>query len=157
MSQHTSAHNQHSVIATIFIVMFVSVSGLQAQTVYKCGNSYSQSPCPGAEAIQASDPRSPDQKLQAEAATRRDAQQAQFLEKQRLAQEKLPAVTKVPKPRTPTAASGTASAPDSQVSSKIAPKKIRKKTTQTQGFVAQVPGSAPKPTSKVKPKKKVSN
>lgn len=54
-----------------------------AQTVYRCGNSYSQSPCSGGSAVNVDDRREPGQKSQADAATRRDAQTAALLEKDR--------------------------------------------------------------------------
>ena len=61
------------------------------QTIYKCGTVYSQSPCPGAVAVDASDGRTPAQKAEADANTTRAAKSAARMEKERLALEKSPA------------------------------------------------------------------
>lgn len=61
-----------------------------AQNVYRCGESYSNSPCPGATVVPTDDPRSPAQRAQTDAATRRDAKSAQVLEHERLKQEGKP-------------------------------------------------------------------
>lgn len=62
------------------------------QTVYKCGQSYSQQPCPGATIIDASDVRSAAQQAHAEAATRSTDVMAAKLEKERLLHEKVVAL-----------------------------------------------------------------
>lgn len=59
-----------------------------AQTVYRCGNYYSQKPCAGATEIDTSDPRTPAQAAEAAAAAKRSARAADTMEKDRLAQEK---------------------------------------------------------------------
>jgi hypothetical protein len=59
-----------------------------AQTVYRCGSSYSQTPCQGAVAIDADDSRSAAQKASADATIRRDGQIANSMEKARLKDEK---------------------------------------------------------------------
>lgn len=117
--------------------------GLQAQTIYKCGNTYSQVACPDAQTVQADDPRKPEQKQQADAATLRDAKLAQSLEKERLAREKLTAHATKPKRKT----SSTNEAKDTQDDkklTKISPKRVRNKAAKPEGFVAQVPASGPK-------------
>jgi hypothetical protein len=59
-----------------------------AQTVWRCGNSYSQQPCDGGSAVAAPQSSTAAEARQAAAATRADAQRAQALEQARLAQEK---------------------------------------------------------------------
>ena len=59
-----------------------------AQTVYRCGNVYSQTPCAGGVALDASDTRTPTQKAQANAAAAQAARTADKMEKDRLAFEK---------------------------------------------------------------------
>lgn len=59
-----------------------------AQTVYRCGNSYSQKPCTNAVEMQLDDSRTAAQKSQADLATQRTAQEANALEKSRLARER---------------------------------------------------------------------
>lgn len=73
--------------AIFFIATCALLTRAKAQNVYRCGDSYSQSPCPGGVAIDASDSRTKGQKAQADADTQRDRQAAQALEKERLKQE----------------------------------------------------------------------
>ena len=57
---------------------------------WRCANnSYSDQPCPGGKAIDASDPRSAADRRAAEAATRRERSAAEALERQRLKREAL--------------------------------------------------------------------
>jgi hypothetical protein len=58
-----------------------------AQTVYRCGSSYSQSPCPAGVPLVVDDPRSAQQKQETDAAVKRDARTADSMEKSRLKQE----------------------------------------------------------------------
>lgn len=73
--------------AIFFIATGAVFTSAQAQNIYRCGDSYSQSPCPGGVAVDASDSRTKVQKAQAEADTQRDRQAANALEKERLKQE----------------------------------------------------------------------
>ena len=70
-----------------------------AQPVYRCGESYSQQPCPGGKAIQADDPRTAAQRSQTLEAARRDAQTAETMEKARLKEEAKPAQAILPPAR----------------------------------------------------------
>jgi hypothetical protein len=84
---------------TIILIAACALStGATAQKTYKCGNSYSQLPCPDGEVIDTADPRTPEQKSQADAATRRDALAADALEKSRLEQEKRALAARPPPP-----------------------------------------------------------
>jgi hypothetical protein len=58
-----------------------------AQLTYKCGASYSQTPCPDAVVLDKADQRTSAQKAQADLATERDARLANTMEKARLQQE----------------------------------------------------------------------
>lgn len=58
-----------------------------AQTVYRCGNSYSQIPCAGAVTVPVDDVRSEAQQAQARIGVARDKALADQLEAQRLAEE----------------------------------------------------------------------
>ncbi len=69
---------------------------VQAQPVYRCGGSYSNQPCPGGVVVPTEDPRSAAQRAQTDAATKRDAQSAQAMEKERLKQEAVPAQATIP-------------------------------------------------------------
>lgn len=103
------------------------------QNVYKCANVYSQLPCPGAVAVDASDSRSPAQKAQTDAAAAQSARSAEKMEKERLAVENAQALRPPGKPsRMRQAANGDA--PD--VTAKPSAKQ-KKKTPEF--FTAAVP------------------
>jgi hypothetical protein len=76
--------------ATLLLVS-IALCSLQAhaqsQKTYRCGNTYSQTPCPGAVTVDTSDNRSKDQKVQTDNATRRDLRTANSMEKTRIQQE----------------------------------------------------------------------
>lgn len=72
----------------MFLIAGVALAWqVQAQTIYRCGNSYSQAPCPGAVPLDLSDPRLPEQKKQTDAAAINDARLANTMERERLAEE----------------------------------------------------------------------
>jgi len=58
-----------------------------AQPIYRCGDSYSQQPCPGAAQVVTTPAPSPADRAQAAAATRRDARLAQEMENDRTRRE----------------------------------------------------------------------
>lgn len=64
------------------------VPGSQAQTVYRCGNAYSQTPCPDGTLLNLNDRREPDQKKQTDAAADQTARLARNMEQTRIAEEK---------------------------------------------------------------------
>ncbi len=75
-------------LLTIFLIAACAIStGARGQIAYKCGNTYSQIPCPGAETVNNADQRTSAQKQQADDNTRRDQLAADKLEKQRLREE----------------------------------------------------------------------
>jgi hypothetical protein len=73
-------------IASLLLPLLLSVPA-QAQTVYRCGNSYSQQPCPGASSLDASDSRTPEQRKAHEASIQHEKRTADALEKNRLKEE----------------------------------------------------------------------
>lgn len=85
--------------AIVLIAIYALSTAATAQITYKCGDSYSQTPCPGAVVIDIADDRTAEQKLQADLATGRDARIAEAMRKARLDQEKrdLAANTSSPK------------------------------------------------------------
>ena len=74
--------------ATIFIASYALSTGAWGQKVYKCGSSYSQTPCADGTAIDVKDERSKDDKAAADQATKRDMKVANDMEKARLKEEK---------------------------------------------------------------------
>ncbi len=70
-----------------------------AKSVYRCGNSYSQTPCSGGSEIQVDDARSASQQKQTTDAARRDARSAQEMERERLKLEGKAAPAVIPPPK----------------------------------------------------------
>ena len=56
--------------------------------VYRCGNSYSDAPCPGGQSVAADDARSAAQQRQAQEVRQRDAAMAEKVASERRAQER---------------------------------------------------------------------
>ena len=77
----------HPALVAFAASLFLISTGLcQAQT-YRCGNSYSATPCADGTAIDSSDPRTTAQQKAAIASTQRQQAQASALEKDRLKKE----------------------------------------------------------------------
>jgi hypothetical protein len=74
----------------IMLVALLALNGSMAgaQTVYRCGNSYSQQPCPGGSEVPSADPRTLGEAQRATRVANADARLADQMEKARLAQEK---------------------------------------------------------------------
>ena len=74
--------------AQLLFVFVLSTSALTAHAaVYRCGASYQDTPCAGGSTIEAEDPRSAQQQLEAARAVQKDAAMAEALRKQRVQQE----------------------------------------------------------------------
>ena len=87
-------------IALILITFSATSTGAKAQMVYKCGNAYSQTPCPDATVLQLEELRPAAQVQQTSQTARNNKKMAVGLEKTRLAEEKSAAMSakKMPKP-----------------------------------------------------------
>lgn len=123
---------QSFALNAIFLLATIAFSsGTQAQNTYRCGNSYSQTPCPGGVAIDATDARTQAQKAQTDQASKRDAQIAAAMEKARLQQEAkdLAANTPPVKPATPASASKARKKKPSKIVFVKAPVEKKKKKT----------------------------
>ena len=125
--------NRKTIIAAIALA---AAGAAGAQTMYRCGSSYSQQPCPGGSEIAGFAPRPASDIAQARAAAQADAKRADAMEKARLQQEKNApkAMVMGPKETAPAAAPRTVAAKD------------KKKGGKPEEFTAVQPGS-------VKPKK----
>jgi hypothetical protein len=74
--------------ATILLVGLLSAS-VHAQPVYRCGNAYSQSPCPeGGRLVDATDPRTAAQRAEARGVAADDRRLAADMRRDRMADEK---------------------------------------------------------------------
>ena len=74
-------------LAIILIAFCTLLTRAEAQNAYRCGNSYSQTPCPGGVPVDADDSRSKAQKAQSESVIKRDVRTADSMERTRLQQE----------------------------------------------------------------------
>lgn len=130
-------HRKNIIIGT---ALALAASWCAAQTVYRCGNSYSAQPCEGAAVVAPPQHRpTAAEGARALKAAQVDASRAEALEKARLAQEKnAPKAVILGGPATPPAAAASA---------KARPKAGGKE--KGKDFVAAVPGSA-KPKEKKK-------
>ena len=128
-----------ALLEMLFLIAAAHLSnGIAAQTVYKCGNSYSQLPCPNATVINA-DPRTSAQKTQADLATARDARNAAAMEKARLQQEKADLAANTPK--APAKAASASKPRKSEF-------KKKKKKTDADTVVARSPATKKAATAK---------
>ena len=125
--------------ALVLVVLSVSAGGAGAQQIYRCGDSYSQTPCPDGVVIEATDGRTKAQKKQADLATERAERTAAALGKARLQQERAATAAHAPKVK------AKASAPASKNRNSQARKK-----KESEYFTVQIPGkkTAKKSTAK---------
>lgn len=124
----------------VFILLAAAAGLAAAQDVYRCGDSYSQKPCPGGALVPTDDARSAIQRSQAKEDAQRVSKAADAMEKARLKEEAKAAVY-LPPPRveTETAAEeqrfGVARPKKSEYFTAHAPRKPgeppRKKKTKT--------------------------
>ncbi|MFN4004939.1 MAG: hypothetical protein ACK4J1_09565 [Hylemonella sp.] len=76
-----------SVLPRLSLPLLLLGLAAPAQTIYRCGNSYSAQPCPDGQTIQAADPRSTEQRQAHEARVRHEKRTAERLEQERLREE----------------------------------------------------------------------
>ncbi len=74
-------------LALIGMAMGAACLGTAAQSVYRCGNAYTQAPCTGGQVIDTSETLQTQPKGKGPSAAERDAKAAAALEKERLSQE----------------------------------------------------------------------
>ena len=141
---HPKMTSKSIIIASIYIALSVLSTGATGQTIYKCGNNYSQAPCPGAESLSVDDVRDSQQKKQTDEAIRQDAKQAQSLEKIRVAQQ----MAALKPPHIASKASAPAGKKARNEDNPEGVHKIHPQHNKPDVFMAQVPGSSKKATKK---------
>ena len=57
----------------LVLASFIVCAGAPAQTLYRCGNEYRDTPCPGGKALDTQDPRTPEQRAQTSQASAKEA------------------------------------------------------------------------------------
>ncbi len=124
---------------TLNAIFLIATSALStvavAQNTYKCGNAYSQIPCPGGVKVDALDSRTSAQKTQADMARGHDARTADAMEKARLQQEKIDLAANTPTVRS--VSTDAASTPGTTQA-------MKKKKKEPEYFTAQAPGEKKK-------------
>ena len=144
---------QKNGIRAFFMVAGVVFSaGLQAQSIYRCGNAYSQVPCPGAEPLQFKDARQPEQKQQTDAAAVQAAKLAQTMEQTRIAEEKRLLAGQQPLASTAPEKATFDGFSSGSVTTTLTPKRVQPKHKKPDAFIAEVPGSEKPAAQKKKPK-----
>lgn len=142
----------------LIAVYSVPTGAIGQNTVYRCGNSYSQKPCPDAAQVDVQDARTSAQKRQADATTKRDTATANTLEttrladeaQQRAAQTRLAAAqSRAQTPKDPAAPSDTTGRTETKGKGKGKRSAHQQPTHAPGDFVAIVPG-----TGGTKPKKR---
>ena len=73
-------------VVAALLLCLVALSAT-AQPVYRCGNEYSQSPCPQGKIVEATDPRTPAQRSEAQRAAASERRLAADLQRERLADQ----------------------------------------------------------------------
>jgi hypothetical protein len=129
--------------AAAALLLSVTCLAVQAQAVYRCGDSYGQQPCAGGQQVPQAQPGpSAADRAQAGANARRDATLAATLEKDRLRQEGQAGTQPlyIPPP-TPQATDEPHKWPEKNATRKL------------DVFTASAPGTAPKKKDKDKPAK----
>ncbi len=76
-----------SSIALVLVALCAIQFKAHGQNAYRCGNSYSQTPCPGGVAVDTADNRSGAQKAQSDAVIQRDKATGDSMEKSRRQEE----------------------------------------------------------------------
>ena len=138
-------------IATYTLTLTLTLTlgtGVQAQNVYKCGNSYSQMPCADGQALPLDDSRNAAQKKQTDQATRNTAKLADQLEKERVALEKQ-ALPARPIKRVRVDVPVTVNVPGTR----LTPKRAKPSYKKPQHFIAEIPGTEKKVVRKKTDKK----
>ena len=130
---------------TLAALALLMAASAHAQPIYRCGDAYSQAPCPQARLVDVADTRSAAQLADAKGRAANDRQQAVAMASQREAARN--AAIKSERKSSAKAKHAHAASPDAPAEKKKAAKKTTakettaKKAAATKDFVAQVPGS----------------
>lgn len=77
--------------SSLFAIFVIAISSMNmraiAENVYRCGNNYSQQPCPEGVRVNVQDARTTAQKAESDAATQRASSAANAMERERVKKE----------------------------------------------------------------------
>lgn len=127
-------------LTTIGLVLTAAV---HAEAIYRCGNSYSQTPCTDAKVLQIDDSRDANRKKEADATTRRDILLAKELERNRVQQELASAPKKSRRPQLKKGSIAPIKTQKDRVVL-IKPERIKPVLHKHRDFTALVPGTKKK-------------
>jgi hypothetical protein len=128
---------QNLLLKALLVIAAGALSSIAAaQKTYKCGDTYSQTACPGGVLIDTADPRSNAQKTQSDLLISRDAKTADAMQKSRLQQEA--------KDLAANSSSTLPTAPAPVVQDTPQTSQLKKKKKAPEYFTAQVPGEKKK-------------
>lgn len=141
--------NRLTSLAIILMACCALSTRAAAQNAYRCGNSYSQTPCPGGVPVDADDSRSKAQKAQSESVVKRDLRTADSMEKNRLQQEEaLKRATRKPTNKLPDEPTATEPTPGKKThSTKKNSKNPEYFTARTSGDKKKKKGNAAAPAA----------
>jgi hypothetical protein len=127
---------------TLAALALCMTAGANAQAIYRCGDAYSQTPCPQARLVDVADARSEAQLTEAKRQAANDRQRADDMASERLAARNaaIKAERKSGKSGKSAKAKALDAAPHAQ-GPQVGPRKATGKPAATKDFVAQVPGS----------------
>jgi hypothetical protein len=74
-------------VAASLLLGLATLGGVNAQPIYRCGNVYSQTPCPQGTIVEATDPRSAAQRAEASRVAADERRLASELRRERLADQ----------------------------------------------------------------------
>jgi hypothetical protein len=144
--------HKNGIQAFFMVAATVFSMGPRAQSIYRCGNAYSQTPCPGAEPLQLNDSRQPEQKQQTDAAAGQAARLAQTMEQTRIAEEKRLLAGRQSMPSTAPERPASDTVSKGSITTTLTPKRVQPKHKKPDAFIAEVPGSEKSGVQKKKPK-----
>lgn len=138
---------KHCIALVLLCLVQAATAADKTAPIYRCGNSYSNTPCAQGAAVPIDDSRTPAQKAQSEKVLAQDKAQAQALEKERLAQEKLAAQDAA------AAAKAATNKPAAPKTESPAPKHSKKKKKAEPAFftaTSETPAKLPKTKTRTK-------
>ena len=123
----------------------------QAQPVFRCGSEYSQAPCPQGRVVDTSDPRTPQQRAQAQRVNASEARRGAEMRRERLADE---AAQKAPLAAASLSGAAAANPASAATAARKAPKRKHVSAKKPAGtpFTARDPSRPKQPQTAAPPK-----
>lgn len=116
--------------ALFFIAACAGPTWATGSNVYKCGSTYSQTPCDGAVSVRVDDARSKEQKLQSDASVVQQGKAANAMEKTRLREEAQAIAQSKPAKSTEKLSAKAQSKADTDMTGTLKNRKGRKKESE---------------------------